>query len=131
MGYAVAGIMAVLNDLIVYQLAGQLRGEVIKLTELEKASRAFKLRDQLSRASGSVVANIAEGYGRSQHADFARFLDMASGSLRETEEWIRDGAARGVWTEAEAEAAFRLCIRLTPALTRLKRYLRNSKTPSF
>lgn len=123
--------MAVLTDLIVYQLAGQLRDEVFSLNGHSRASREFKLRDQLTRSAGSVVANIAEGYGRSQHADFARFLDVASGSLRETEEWIRDGVARGVWSRAEAEAAFRLCIRLTPALTRLRRYLRNSKTPSF
>ena len=123
--------MAILNDLIVYQLASQLREQTIALTKSDRAAREFELRDQLDRASGSIVANIAEGYGRSQHADFARFLDMASGSLREAEEWIRDGVARGVWTMDDAEAAFRLCIRLTPALSRLKRYLRNSKTPSF
>jgi four helix bundle protein len=123
--------MAVLSDLIVYQLAGQLRDEVFTLTTGDRAAREFKLRDQLHRAAGSVVANIAEGYGRSQHADFARFLDIASGSLRETEEWLRDGVARRVWAQAEVDPAMRLCIRLTPALSRLKRYLRNSKTPSF
>jgi four helix bundle protein len=123
--------MAVLTDLIVYRLAGELRDEVIRLTGQSSAAREFRLRDQLRGSAGSVVANIAEGYGRSQHKDFARFLDVASGSLRETEEWIRDGVARGAWTRVEAETALRLCIRLTPALTRLKRYLRNSKTPSF
>lgn len=123
--------MAILNDLIIYQLASELRNETIKLSSVDRAAREFRLRDQLSRASGSIVANIAEGYGRSQHNDFARFLDMASGSLRETEEWVRDGIARGVWTAEEANSAMRLCIRLTPALSRLKRYLRNSKTPSF
>lgn len=96
--------MANLNDLIVYQLAGQLRAEVVQLTRGENASRQFRLKDQLLGAAGSVVANIAEGYGRSGHADFARFLDVASGSLRETEEWIKDGVARGVWTAAEARA---------------------------
>ncbi len=123
--------MANLNDLIVYQLAGQLRAEVVQLTRGENASRQFRLKDQLLGSAGSVIANIAEGYGRSGHADFARFLDVASGSLRETEEWIKDGIARGVWTAADANDAMRLCIRLTPALSRLRRYLRNSKTPSF
>jgi four helix bundle protein len=123
--------MAVLNDLVIYQRADQLRAEVIRLTGLPSAAKEFKLRDQLRSAAGSVVANIAEGYGRAQHNDFARFLDIASGSLRETEEWVRDGIARRVWTTAESEPAIRLCIRLTPALQRLKRHLRNSRTPSF
>ncbi len=123
--------MANLSELIIYQLAGELRAEVVRLTDKENAVRQFRLKDQLLGAAGSVIANIAEGYGRSGHLDFARFLDIASGSLRETEEWIRDGIARGVWTTAEANTAMRLCIRLTPALSRLKRYLRNSKTPSF
>jgi four helix bundle protein len=123
--------MAILNDLVVYRLADQLRAEAIRLTSLETAAREYRLRDQLRSSVGSVVANIAEGYGRAQHADFARFLDVASGSLRESEEWIRDGIARGAWSGAEAESAMRLCIRLTPALQRLKRYLRNSKTPTF
>jgi four helix bundle protein len=111
--------MAVLNDLIVYKLADQLRAEAIRLTGLPSASREFKLRDQLRASAGSVVANIAEGYGRAQHADFAQFLDIASGSLRESEEWIRDGIARGAWSTADAEAAMRLCVRLTPGLHRL------------
>ena len=123
--------MAILNDLIVYQLADQLRAEVIRLTGDHRVAKEFRLRDQLRGAAGSVVANIAEGYGRSSHADFARFLDVAAGSLRETEEWIRDGIARGIWTPAEANASMQLCIRLTRAVSRLKRYLRNSKTPSF
>jgi four helix bundle protein len=123
--------MAILNNLVVYRLADQLRAEAIRLTGLPSASREYKLRDQLRASAGSVVANIAEGYGRAQHADFARFLDIASGSLRESEEWIRDGIARGAWPALEANHAMRLCVRLTPALQRLKRYLRSSKTPSF
>jgi four helix bundle protein len=126
----VAG-MAVLNDLIVYRLASELRLAVITLTDGPRAVAEYRLRDQLRAAAGSVVANIAEGYGRAQHNDFARFLDHASGSLRETEEWLRDGIARRTWSAADAEPSLRLAIRLTPALTRLKRYLRNSKTPSF
>jgi four helix bundle protein len=123
--------MAVLDDLIVYRLATELRSAVVVLAETPRAVAEYRLRDQLRAAAGSVVANIAEGYGRSQHNDFARFLDHASGSLRETEEWIRDGIARGTWSTTDAEPALRLAIRLTPALTHLKRYLRNSRTPSF
>jgi four helix bundle protein len=123
--------MAILEDLIVWQLADELCGEVVRLTSLETARRSFKLCDQLKDSSESVVGNIAEGYGRRQHNDFARFLDIAMGSLRESEQWLRRGLARRAWTKEEAEVALRLCIRLTAALSRFRRYLRNSPTPNL
>jgi four helix bundle protein len=43
--------------------------------------------EQLLRASGSIAANIAEGYGRTTTADRARFMSYALGSARETEVW--------------------------------------------
>ncbi|TAK13340.1 MAG: four helix bundle protein [Acidobacteria bacterium] len=122
--------MAVLQDLIVYRLAEELRAGVIWLTELPSARREFRLRDQLRSAAGSVVSNIAEGYGRQRHADFVKFIDYAAGSLRETESWLRDGGVRGLWSEDELAPALRLCRRLTPALQNLRRYLKATKTPS-
>ena len=41
------------------------------------------LRDQLLRASSSVVLNIAEGSGKPTPADQRRFYGIALGSLRE------------------------------------------------
>src|SRR5687768_10175139 len=41
------------------------------------------LRDQLSRASVSIVLNIAEGAGRRSRRDKARFYSMARGSAAE------------------------------------------------
>lgn len=43
--------------------------------------------DQLTRALGSISANIAEGYSRSSVADRARFYSYALGSTREALTW--------------------------------------------
>ena len=40
-------------------------------------------RDQLDRASTSIVLNIAEGNGKRSHADRCRFFDIARGSVVE------------------------------------------------
>jgi len=121
--------MAVLQDLIVYKLAEELSSFVTVITDTPLARREAHLRDQLRTAAGSVVANIAEGYGRQQHADFARFVDYAAGSLRETEAWLRDGGRRGLWSADELAACLLLCRRLTPALQNFRRYLKSTKTP--
>ena len=121
--------MAVLQDLIVWQLAAQLRDEVTTLTELATARRDFQLIDQIRSSAGSVAANVAEGYGRQRHTEFARFLDFAMGSLRETEEWLRDGTRRKLWTDAQVAPAHRTCRRLTTALQNLRRHLRTTKAP--
>ena len=41
------------------------------------------LKDQLTRASSSVVLNLAEGAGRHTPADQCKFFHIALGSLRE------------------------------------------------
>jgi four helix bundle protein len=46
-------------------------------------SRDFGFRDQIQRASVSIMNNIAEGFTRGSNPDFARFLDMARGSCGE------------------------------------------------
>lgn len=47
------------------------------------AERDWGFRDQIQRASVSVMNNIAEGFERRTPADFGRFLDNAKGSCGE------------------------------------------------
>ena len=122
--------MATLKELIVWQLAEELRAAVVELSNRPTARRDFKFRDQIVPAASSVAANIAEGYGRSAHADFARFIGYAIGSLRETETWLRDGINRQFWSTDQAANALLLCKRLTVSLGRLRAYLRSTPTPS-
>jgi four helix bundle protein len=55
-----------------------------------------ELRDQLDRASISIVLNIAEGCGRRSPADKARFYSMARGSATEGAAVLDLLAARGL-----------------------------------
>lgn len=59
--------------------------EVYRLVRQLPAEERYALGDQLRRAVVSIPSNIAEGFGRDSHKDFAHFLIQARGSLYETE----------------------------------------------
>ena len=69
----------------VWQLAMDLVLDCYKLTARFPADERFGLVSQIRRAATSIPANIAEGFGRWNGGDFARFLAIATGSLRELE----------------------------------------------
>lgn len=73
-----------LEDLEVYKEALLLVKEVFHLCTLNSLKYEYSLCDQIKRASASVCANIAEGYGRGTKAELARFLSIALGSNNET-----------------------------------------------
>jgi four helix bundle protein len=52
-----------------------------------QSSAHAPLTGQLLRATGSISANIAEGYGRPTTADRIRYLSYALGSARESISW--------------------------------------------
>ena len=62
------------RELHAWQTADELRRAVIRVTVKGPAARDFKFVDQIRRAANSVCANIAEGFGRYQHREFAQFV---------------------------------------------------------
>ena len=76
------------RKLIVWQRAHQLTLLIYKLTEKFPKNEIYGLTSQLRRASVSVPANIAEGYGYGRKGQTGRFLDIAQGSLSEVEYYL-------------------------------------------
>src|SRR5260221_4450512 len=79
------------EDLEVFQRAYRLSLEIHGASLMFPAAEQRALADQIRRASKSICANIAEGYGRQKRskAEFKRFLQMAVGSGDEMRVWVR------------------------------------------
>jgi four helix bundle protein len=71
------------EDLKAWQLARQLMIECHDLANRLPAFERHDLVSQIRRSSKSVMANIAEGYGRYHYLDSLRFYYIARGSLTE------------------------------------------------
>jgi four helix bundle protein len=72
------------EDLEVWQIARKFAAMIYQLTVQEKFSKEYKFKDQIKDSSGSVMDNIAEGFGRESRLEFINFLGIAKGSLNET-----------------------------------------------
>jgi four helix bundle protein len=68
-----------------WQRAHKLALQVYRLTKGFPDHERYGLIAQLRRAAVSVVSNIAEGAGRRNDRELARFLSIARGSVRELE----------------------------------------------
>ena len=79
------------EDLEVFQRAYRLSLEVHRASLELPGIEQRALGDQIRRASKSICANVAEGYGRQNRskAEFKRFLAMAIGSADEMRVWAR------------------------------------------
>ena len=73
------------EDLIAWQEARTLVKSVYKITSDGIFAKDFGMRDQIQRASVSVMTNIAEGFDCESTAEFARFLGIARRSAVEVQ----------------------------------------------
>ncbi len=73
------------EDIQAWQEARVLVKQVYQLTKEGALSKDFGLRDQLQRASVSIMANIAEGFDCDLNVEFCRFLGIARSSAVEVQ----------------------------------------------
>ena len=79
------------EDLDVFQRAYKVSLEIHKVSMELPSKEQYGLADQIRRASKSICANIAEGFGKrsSSKAEFRRYLMISIGSSDEMRVWLR------------------------------------------
>ena len=73
-----------LQDLEIWQMARRYAKEMGELLRADVFDQEFGLKQQMKNASGSIMDNIAEGFGRGSKNEFVNHLTIAKGSAEET-----------------------------------------------
>lgn len=87
------------TDLEIWKLSVELHNEIFALTKVEPLSKDVSLKDQMNRSSGSIMDNIAEGFGRGR-LEFVQFLTIARGSSSELQSQLYRCLKRHYITES-------------------------------
>lgn len=73
------------EDIEAWQRARSLTRDIYLCSKVGAFARDFGLRDQIRRASVSIMSNIAEGFERGGRLELMQFLAIAKGSAGEVE----------------------------------------------
>ena len=109
-----------------WKKARELTQGIYEVTNRPAFARDFGLRDQIRRASVSVMSNIAEGHDRSGTAEFVHFLSTAKGSAAEVSCQLYVALDQGYIQQSQFIELYSLACETGRMLAGLMRYLRNS-----
>jgi four helix bundle protein len=111
------------EKLEVWKKAIEFADAIYRATKTFPADERFGLTDQMRRAAVSISANIAEGASRHSKGDFARFLEIATGSLFEVISHASIAKRRGNLTETAFATIYSAAEELSRMLSGLRRSL--------
>jgi four helix bundle protein len=73
------------EDFEAWQMSRRLCREIDNITSSGTFVKDYALKDQIRRSSGSIMDNIAEGFGRGGNKEFNQFLSFSKGSAMEVQ----------------------------------------------
>ena len=89
-------------------------------------TKDYGFKDQVQRASLSVMSNIAEGFDRASNKEFIHFLVIARGSVSEVKSLIYAALDIGYINSHTFEVVSERCMKLTMLINGFIRYLNGS-----
>ncbi len=119
------------EDLAIWKAAFELENEVFELTKLPKFSRDFALLDQINRSSGSVMNNIAEGFGRGSNKEFINYLIYSRGSVGEVQSQLIRAKDRAYIDQEQFETSYNKANFIYSSIITFINYLKTKKQIDF
>jgi four helix bundle protein len=114
------------EDMSAWQKSRELTKEIYSATGKGSFSKDFGLKDQIRRASVSIMSNVAEGFERSGTAEFVQFLATAKGSAGEVRSQLYVALDQGYITQTTFESLADAATQISRMISGLMSYLRGS-----
>lgn len=114
------------EDILAWQKAREVTRIIYFQTNSGHFAKDYGLRDQLRRSSVSIMANIAEGFGRRSDKEFANFLNIAHGSAAESQSHLYVALDLGYVNQGEFGNLYALVAECSKMMMSLSHHLRNS-----
>ncbi len=113
------------EDIKAWIKARDVTNRIYQLSNKTDFARDFGLRDQMRRASVSIMANIAEGHGRRSKVEFANFLNIARGSAIELQSHLYIAKDQNYISGDEFDEIYISLEEISKMTVALAKYLRN------
>jgi four helix bundle protein len=118
------------EDIEAWKEARNLAQEIYRATSRGGFRKDFGLRDQLQRASVSVMANIAEGFDGGSNREFLKFLGYALRSTTEVQSHLYVALDQGYIDQNAFATLFECTVRVKNLASGFMRYLRSRSRTS-
>lgn len=114
------------EDIQAWQKAKDVTLLIYQITCSENFAKDYGLKDQIRRASVSVMANIAEGHGRRTNTEFANFLNIARGSVAEVQSHLHIALGLNYISQSDFNNLYQTLTEISRMTLSLAQYLRTN-----
>ena len=111
------------EDIESRKIARELTSYIYTLTNKDEFTKDRWLKDQIRRASVSILSNIAEWFERNYDKEFKQFLFVAKWSCAEVRAQLYVAYDQKYIDKKEFEQALSLCIQISNLLSKFITYL--------
>jgi four helix bundle protein len=112
------------EDLQVWQDTRNFVKAIYELTSSSQFNKDFGLKDQIQRASVSIMNNISEGFERDSNREFIKFLGYSKGSAGEVRSMLYVALDLKYITKEEFELNYGNSLDIIKQLANFIKYLR-------